>query len=106
MSVLPFFFMSKFTRKEITLAKHLFEKAIKEHFGEVWHIPSDGEYRGHSWECRSTLAFDAGLWRLCATAKVQGAWRAAGRIETKDSGECLVFILFTNPNKPDDKTVH
>ena len=102
-----FFFMSKFSRSDIKLAKHLFTDAIRKYFGEVWRIPSDGEYKGYSWECRSPIAFDAGIWRLCQSAKVKGAWRAAGRIETKDSGECLVFILFTNPNhKPDSLEIH
>ena len=86
-----------FTRSEIRLAKSLFGKAIKKHFGEIWRIKSDGEYVGYSWEARSMVAIDTGLWYLIQKAKFNGAYRAAGRIETKDSGDTLVFILFTNP---------
>lgn len=92
-----------FTKSEIRLARNLFTEAIEKYFGTVWRIPNDGEYKGYSWECKTPVAFDAGIWRLCQTAKVKGAWRAAGKIE--DKGDTLVFLLFTNPNT-ESKEIH
>jgi hypothetical protein len=90
----------KFTRTEIKLALELLTKAIKKHFGEVWQIKSDGEYKGVTWDCRSPLLFDSGVWYLCQQAKHRGAFRAAGRIESRDTGHMLRFTIFYNP-KPD-----
>lgn len=88
-----------FTRSEINLAKDIFEKSIKRYFGEIWQIKSDGEYIGKSWDCKSVIAFDPGVWRLCQAAIHAGATRAAGRIETKEAGTVLRFIIFYNKKK-------
>jgi len=95
----------KFTRRDIKLAEKLFSDAIKKYFGEIWRIKSDGEYQGYSIECRSMVSLDPCIWRLCNSARVQGAFRAAGRIETKDVGTCLVFILFTNPKNAEQGAI-
>lgn len=88
-----------FTKSEIRLAVHLLEEAIKKYFGEVWSIKSDGEYKGVTWECRSPIAFDAGIWRLCQAARHRDATRAAGRIDVKDGGDMLLFTILYNPLK-------
>lgn len=85
-----------FTRSEIKLAQHIFENSIKKYFGEVWQIKSDGEYIGKSWDCRSVIAIDPGVWRLCQAAVHAGAIRAAGRIEAKEAGTVLRFIILYN----------
>lgn len=85
-----------FTRSEIKFAEHLFEKAIKKYFGEVWRIKSDGDYLGCSWDAKSMLAIDNGLWYLCQRVIHKGATRAAGRIETKECNTILKFIIFYN----------
>jgi len=83
-----------FSRSEIKQAEHEFAEMIKKYFGEVWSPKSDGQYVGKSWDCRSMIAVDAGLWRLCQAAKHAGAVRAFGRIETKDVGSMLRFTIF------------
>ncbi len=83
-----------FTRSEIRQAEHEFAVMIKKHFGEVWRIKSDGEYKGVTWECRSMITLDAGLWRLCRAAIHRGAIRAAGRIDVKDAGDMLLFTIY------------
>ena len=89
-----------FSRKEIREAEHIFAKMIKAYFGEVWRIKSDGEYVGCAWDCRSMIAVDPGIWRLLQAVKHKGATRAAGRIETKEAGTVLRFIVFYNPTEP------
>ncbi len=88
-----------FSRSEIKLAAHLLEKEIIKNFGEVWKIKSDGEYKGKSWDCRSVIAFDGGIWRLVQSVRHLDATRAAGRIETHDVGTMLRFIVFYDPLK-------
>lgn len=83
-----------FTRMEIYEAEHLFAKYLKRYFGEVWRIPSDGQYSGVSWDCTSPLLFDTGLWQICQTARHKGALRGAGRIERLKQDTILRFILF------------
>ena len=93
----------QFSKSDIRLAAHLFESAIKKYYGEVWQIKSDGEYKGVSWDCINPLHFDRGIWLLCQRAKHRGAFRAAGEIETRDSGYVLRFMLFFNPTHAGDK---
>lgn len=83
----------KFTRMEIYQAEHDLEAAIKKYFGEVWRIKSDGEYKGVDWWCYSPIAFYGGIWRLCQAAVHKGGKRAAGRIEVKEAGHCLRFMV-------------
>lgn len=83
-----------FTRSEIKQAEHAFADMIKRYFGEVWKIKSDGEYVGSAWDCRSMIALDPGLWRLLQAVKHKGATRAAGRLETREAGTILRFIVF------------
>jgi len=90
--------MHTFTKSEIHEAEHLFERRIKSVWGEVWRIKSDGEYKGIAWDCKSPLLFVNGIWTLCHRAKHQGATRAAGRIETREAGDMLRFILFYERN--------
>lgn len=90
--------MHTFTKSEIKLAADLFERRIKATWGEVWKIKSDGEYKGMAWDCESPLLFDTGIWQLCQRAKHSGARRAAGRIETREAGDILRFILFYERN--------
>lgn len=91
----------KFTRKEIREAEHDFAENIKRYFGSVWRIPWNGEYIGVSWDCHSPLSTYGGLWRLCQEAIHKGARRAAGRIEVREAGEVLRFILFYSPKDGD-----
>lgn len=86
-----------FTRKEVNDAEHIFLGMIEKYFGEVWKMPWNGEYRGVSWDCRSPLILEAGLWRLTQGAKHKGAFRAAGKIEVREGRSLLRFILFFNP---------
>lgn len=88
-----------FSRSDIRLAAHLFEKEIKKIFGDIWKLKSDTECIGKSWDCRSMIAVDPGLWRLCQAARHAGATRAAPKLETRDGGTCLRFIIFYNPSK-------
>ncbi len=83
-----------FTRKDRNLAEHLFRQAIIKRFGEIWTPKSDGQYIGCSWDCRSMLAIDGGLWRLVEAAIHKGALRAFGKIELRDSGTMLTFVIF------------
>lgn len=82
-----------FTRSEIHRAEHLFAERIKKTFGEVWRIGRDGKYKGVNWVCVSPLQFDLGIWKLCQAARHRDAIRAAGRIESADTGHKLIFIL-------------
>lgn len=84
----------QFSKLEIKQAEHEFAEYIKRYFGEIWKIKSDGEYKGVYWDCLSMLSLDAGLWRLLHQALMRGATRAAGRIEVRDTGYLLRFILF------------
>lgn len=83
----------QFSRLEVYQAEHEFVDAIKRYFGEVWRIKSDGEYKGCTWDCRSPLIFDAGIWRLCTYARHHDARRAAPRLELIDSGHLLRFTI-------------
>lgn len=85
-----------FSKSQIAEAKYLFEQAILKYFGEIWNPPSDGEYVGCSWEARSLIPIDGGLWRLAMAVKHKGGTRVFGKIDTKDAGDTLVFILFYN----------
>lgn len=95
----------KFTRSEILQAEQDFSDAIKKYFGEVWKIKSDGEYLGCAWDCRSTLAIYGGLWRLLQSVIHKGATRAAGRIEVREAGTVLRFIVFYNKVKEPDRRI-
>jgi len=83
-----------FTKSEVREAEHIFKQMLIKYFGEIWSPKSDGQYVGKFWDCRSMIAVDAGLWRLCQAAKHAGAVRAFGRIETKDVGSMLRFTIF------------
>lgn len=83
-----------FSRAEIKQAEHDFAEAIKRYFGEVWRIKSDGEYKGVTWDCTHPVSVLGGVWRLCQAAKHKGAERAAGKLELRDSGHLLRFIIF------------
>lgn len=87
------------TKKEIKEAEHDFAENIKKYFGEVWRIKSDGEYRGKSWDCTHPIQIVAGLWRLCQAVVHTGSPRAAGRIELREHGTVLRFIIFYEPEK-------
>lgn len=91
------------TRKEILQAGHDFEAMIKKSFGEVWKLPRSAEYVGKSWDCRTPIAVDAGLWRLVEAVRHAGGLRAAGRMELRDAGTTLRFIIFYNPKDRDDE---
>ena len=90
-----------FSKKDINFAEYLFKAAIIKRFGEEWSPPSDGEYIGCSWQCRSPLAFDAGLWRLVEASIHRGAKRAFGKINVKDSGDMLEFVIFWEKKNED-----
>lgn len=94
----------RFTRSEIRQAEHDFNEAIRKYFGGIWQIKSDGKYIGKAWDCRSMIAIYGGLWRLCQAARHDGAVRAAGRIEVKDTGSVLRFIIFYDRAKDETKT--
>jgi hypothetical protein len=83
-----------FSRSEIKKARHDFAEIIKKHFGEVWNISITANYKGCSWDCRNIDDINGGLWALIQRVKHKGAVRAAGKIETKDVGTCLVFTIF------------
>lgn len=87
-------FTHTWTKSEIRKAEHDFAEMIKKHFGEVWRIKSDGQYVGCAWDCASPLLVDRGLWLLVQKAKHRGAKRAAGRIEDREAGSVLRFIIF------------
>ena len=86
-----------FSSSEIRLAEHLFEKEVKKIFGEIWKLKSDTECIGKSWDCRSVIAIDPGVWRLVQAARHAGATRACTRIEIREAGTVLRFIIFYNP---------
>ena len=54
----------QFSQSEIREAEHRLAHGIRKYFGEAWRIKFDGEYQGVSWDCRSPLLFDVGIWRL------------------------------------------
>lgn len=89
----------KFSRLEIYQATHEFEQMIKKHFGEIWKIKSSGEYKGKSWDCRSMITLDAGLWRLLQEARHAGATRVCGNIEIHDTGHMIRFIVLFDKEK-------
>jgi len=88
-----------FSRSEVREAQHIFIETMKKYFGELWTPKSESEYRGKSWDCRSMIAIDPGLWRLCQMVKHTGSQRVFGKIEVKDAGSMLRFIIFYMPNK-------
>ena len=94
-----------FTKSEIRQAEHEFTQMMKKHFGEIWTPKSDGEYEGKSWDCRSMVSLDAGLWRLVQEAKHTGTERVFGKIEVKDSGYLLRFKIFYQPVKPEPRII-
>jgi hypothetical protein len=83
-----------FTRSDIAEAEELFKRAIEKYFGEVWKLTINARYKGVDVSVRDPKDFRAALWHLCQGAKARGATRAAGRIEVKDVGTELRFILF------------
>lgn len=91
-----------FTRSDVNLAANIFEQAILKRFGEIWSPKSDGQYTGKAWEARSVLAFDPGTWRLVEAAIHAGAIRAFGKIEKREAGTVLRFIIFYEKAKPDE----
>lgn len=90
-----------FSRSDLKYAVHTFDTMIKKYFGEVWHIKSDGEYKAVDWWCKSPLLVDTGIWYLIQAAQHRGAKRATGRIEVKEAGTVLRFILCYEPVKPE-----
>lgn len=85
-----------FTQSEINEAKHELGASIRRYFGEVWTLPETGRYEGVTWDCRSPLLFDQGIWMLTMRAKFKGTGKASGRIEVLDTGHLLRFMIFTN----------
>lgn len=90
-----------FTKSEIAQARHEFIEHIKRNFGEVWTPKSDGQYKGKSWDCRSMITLDAGLWRLCREAVHTGSIRAFGKIEVREANTVLRMIIFYQPINED-----
>lgn len=86
-----------FTKLEVKQAKHELATYIKRYFGEIWRIPSDGEYVGKSWDCTSMLILDAGLWRLMQAGIHAGAKRAAGTVVPVNSDTALRITILYNP---------
>lgn len=89
--------MHHFSKLEIAQAKHELDAMIKNYIGDLWQLKSDSVCVGKSWECRSMIALDAGLWRLCQAAVHAGAKRALGVVEEKDSGHMLLIKVFYEP---------
>ena len=87
----------QFTKSEIRQAQHEFTVMMKKYFGDIWTPKTSAEYKGKSWDCRSMVSLDAGLWRLCQATIHTGAQRVFGKIEVKDSGHMLRFIIFYEP---------
>lgn len=88
-----------FTRSELNLAVDLFQKEIIKFFGELWSPPEDAEYVGKEWICKSPIAFDGGIWRLVQAAKHAGAIRVFGKIEKRELGTILRFLIFYEQKK-------
>lgn len=93
----------QFSRREVKQAEHLFSQMIIKHFGEHWKIPWNGNYKGVSMDLRSMLVVDNALWHLVQSAKHAGAKRAAGKIEAREAGHVLRFIIFYDPADLTDK---
>jgi hypothetical protein len=95
----------RFTRSEVNECVEKLTQAIKKYFGEVHSPKSDGEYRGVSWECRSMIGVDSGIWRLCQAAVHKDAKRVFGKIEQREAGHLLIFILFYEPVEVDERRI-
>lgn len=89
----------KFSKSEIRQAEHEFAEMLKKYFGEITKPLSDGAWRGKSWECRSMVSLDAGLWRLCQQVVHTGSKKIFGKIEVRDTGHMIRFIVFYEPEK-------
>lgn len=100
-SASPLLSSHTFTKSEIAQAQHEFIEHIKRNFGEIWTPKSDGKYKGKSWDCRSMITLDAGLWRLCREAVHTGSLRAFGKIEVREANTVLRMIIFYQPINED-----
>jgi hypothetical protein len=87
----------KFTRLDVKQAEHEFAAMIKRFFGEVWRIPTDGEYKGLDGRIRSMVPLDNALWYLCQGVIHKGALRCAGRIELEDCGTTMRLVVLYEP---------
>lgn len=92
-----------FSRSDMNLAVNVFEQAILKRFGEIHRPLSDAEWKGKAWDARSVLSFDPGTWRLVEAAIHAGAIRAFGKIEKREAGTVLRFILFYEQAKREAK---
>lgn len=90
-----------FSRSDVNLAENVLQQAILKRFGEIYKPLSDAEWKGKSWEARSVLAFDTGCWYLVEKAKHAGAIRAFGKIERREAGTLLRFIIFYEEERAD-----
>lgn len=92
-----------FSRSDVNLAVNILEQAILKRFGEIHKPLSDAEWKGKSWEARSVIAFDPGCWNLVEQVKHTGAMRAFGKIEKREAGTVLRFIVFYEEAKNDKR---
>lgn len=103
----------QFTKSQIKECEELFSGLLVRYFGELWEPKSDAEYRGKVWDCRlapdpesksgalshlQRLYIDSGLWQLVQAAKHTGANRVFGKLELRDGGYLLRFLVFFNDN--------